>query len=328
MRYAMTIGMLLAATTLSFSQGAMNEGVRVQGKQEEGSCRSIALVVQEVFLPEFSDETAPDNKVVSRLDAAADFAPADDVLAACMGAVPAGRSAGYEFSPIAPVGKGQTPREVLRKAEGTHEAALLLRVSTRTMATGGAALVAVFADAALFRKSDMSPILNAGFIAMEKIDPKVILDGKKVPLDYWSTKVARMFGARLDSAVLSKMQAQLEGKQLVTALSAARGASSSGQLHVSTEVLDGTEAREPELAIARCKNLRNATVYLTGASQELPRRWFLGEPSSETCDSYLKPGKYTAYAVLPKTNASTAPSVLTCEFEAQGNHRYGISMDN
>lgn len=295
----MTRGVLLTAVTgclLGLTAAAGQSQAPDKDAKPRADLRKIPLVVQRVFLPDFAKEETPKDKVIARLDSVTEYEPDADVTAAVTGAKLAGWAAGYEFTPVQALKKGEKPRDVIDKLSKDSDLVLLVRVSTRTANLGDVSIISVFADAALHRKPKLELITNGGLIAAEKIDPKQIKDDK-VQGEYWLKMVSSAFARGFDEKVLGKVQNSLDSKEIADAIGRLRKASKPDSLKPSVKDLEGGAERAPQLTITGKKAGVEYTVYLDPKEKNSPRKWLVG--GAMQVDTELKPGQYTLYMETP-----------------------------
>jgi len=220
------------------------------GSKGGDTVRKVPLIIGRVFLPDFTEEGAH-GKPTERVAIETEYEPGDDVAACLIGAKLAGWAAGYEFLPVYELKKGEKARDIVSKLKTDSDVFVLVRVSTRTPNFGSGAMITVMGDAALYRKETMAPIESAGFVGVEKIDPKEI-KGDKVHGEYWIKTVASQFASNFDHKFLVKMQTALDGKRIRQEVSDVQ-ASASGTLSPAIENLPGGDKRAPELEIKMAK---------------------------------------------------------------------------
>ncbi len=301
-----------------------NAGYSAESGTHKGNpnFRQVPLIIESVFLPDFTEEGAF-GKPTERLDMATEYEDSDDVAACLIGAKVAGWAAGYEFMPAHALKKGEKPRDVMAALETDSNVFVLVRVSTRTVDLGQAAIITVLGDAALYQKKTMSPIASAGFQGVEKIDPKEI-KGDKVRGEYWMKTVASQFARNFDEKFLEKMQTALDGKKLseeVTALRASPGNMLKGP---NVEVLPGGDQRDPELKITSAKADITAMAYLVSSDGKLCRRWFVG--GAGEVDVVLKPGSYSLYVKTVAGKKPVSEQVSHAKFTVENKKRYSFGV--
>ena len=302
-----------------------NTGCSAESGTQEGSgnLRQVPLIIGRVFLPDFTEEGAH-GKPTERLDTATEYEGGDDVGACLMGAKLAGWAAGYEFMPVHDLKKGEKPRDVMATVQTESDVFVLVRVSTRTGDFGsGTAMITVFGDATLYRRETMSPIVSAGFLGLERIDPKEI-KGDKVHGEYWIKTVASQFARNFDEKFLAKMQAALDGKRILEEVAALQ-ASAGGTIGSPTiEVLPGGDERAPALKISMAKAGLTAEAYLVSNDGKLCRKWLVG--GAGEVDVVLKPGNYSLYVkTIPEEEASSH-QVSHGKFKVEYKKRYTFNI--
>jgi hypothetical protein len=286
--------------------------------------REIPLLVQHVFLPAFGEESEPVDKVISRLDQVTECDPSQlGVAAAVLGAKTAGRTAGYEFTPVYSVVKGEKARDAISKLDTKSDVVMLLRVSSSTANLGNATLINMFADAALYKKTALVPILNAGFMAVERVDPGHVKDNE-VDSEYWMQTAATAFVREFDLVVLAKMQESMDGEQIAAGLSKLKQAASQTLKPTSTS-LERAATCPPQLCIRAAKPDTQGVVYLLQDSGKSARRWNIG--SSAEVDVTVRPGKYAIYGEAWSSGAPNARRAYRADLTVEFNNRYLLNVE-
>jgi hypothetical protein len=178
------------------------------------------------------------------------------------------------------------------------------------------------ADAALYRKATMTPVVSAGFMGVAQVDPKEI-KGDQVKGEYWIKTVASQFARNFDDRFLSKMQSALDGKTIRAEVSALQ-ASPGGTLTPLVETLPGSDKRSPELKIGAANAGRTALAYLLSGDGDLCRRWIVGGLGE--VDVVLNPGSYSLYVKQTSEKTDSAPRAMQCKLKVEYKKRYMVSI--
>jgi hypothetical protein len=304
--------LVLVTLILGVSTGCSSESTRPKTGQ---SLRQVPLVIGKTFLPEFGDDSK--GKPGERLDMVTDYEPDNDVLACIIGAKFAGLAAGYEFTPVQALKKGEKPRDIIASLKTNSDVFVLVRVSSRTADLGSSPMIMIMGDAALYRKDTMAPIESAGFIGGEKADSKEI-NGNKVQGEYWAKTVSSNFARQFDEKFLTKMQAALDGNKIREEIASVQAASA-GALSPTIEDLPGGDKRDPELKIKAANSGTSAFAYLTSDDGKVFRKWLVG--SAAEVDVVLQPGNYTLF-VIQRTDKGETTGASMCKLKVEFKKRY------
>ena len=314
--------LLIKAVAALIAVGASSVYSEEPATESSGTLCQVPLIVGKVFLPDSTEEGAR-GKPTERLDMEIKYEPGDDVLACLLGAKTAGWTAGYEFLPAHDLKKGEKPRDIVPTLKSDSDVFVLLRVSTRTPDFGSGPIISVMADAALYRKDTMESIESAGFLNLQKADPKQV-NGSKVNGEYWTQTVASLFASEFDKEFLSKMQSALDGKKIREEVSDLKE-SASGTIAPSITVLQGSDERPPKLKIDTNKAGLTAEAYLVSGDEKVFRKWFVG--SAGNIDADMEPGDYALYVRIKQEGSTSSQTKAQCTFKAENKKQYMFTIE-
>lgn len=261
----------------------------------------IPVVIGYTHLPGIgSDKNKAKARAIKSLDEPIESGAGSGVLAAAAAVKRAGWSAGFEFGPFRVLKKGEKPGEVIRALKERSRWVLLVRASSRTVRLNKV-LLTLLADAGLFDRKSLRPVLARGLLAVSVLAEDQIENGK-ITETYWMKVAVRTFASKFDKDFLGDLKRLLKGDEIAAAVARLKAAPSAGVLKPRTVALGGGKKREPELTLTAAAPKSPVVVYWgTGNAGEW-RRWYLTTVAPKV-DSGASPGRRLLFAApaLPRT---------------------------